>query len=205
MLPGQRPPGRRDRRKQRTRDTLVAVALRLVDERGLDHVTVEEISAAAGVSARTFFNYFASKDEALIGDPLIGARDMRKRLRAVPAEVSVVGALLLALAPAIDRIEADRRLWLTRLRVIEANPGLLPALVARGADAEREFIAAVAERTGAPTDSGYPQVTAAAVGAVFRAALRCWAADGVRPLPEFVHEAFDMLAAGLAGPTHREA
>jgi AcrR family transcriptional regulator len=203
-LPEQRAPGRRDRRKQRTRDALIAAALSLVDERGLDRVTVDEISEAAGVSARTFFNYFAGKAEALIGDPLIGARDLRERLRAVPAELPVISALLLALEPAIDQIQSDRQLWLTRLRVIEANPGLLPALLARGADAEQEFIAAVAERTDAPADSAYPQVTAAAVGAVFRTAMRRWAADGERLLSGFVQEAFDLLASGLAGPTHKE-
>ncbi|AGZ45788.1 acyl-CoA-like ligand-binding transcription factor [Actinoplanes friuliensis] len=197
--------GRRDRKKQQTKDALIAAALRLVDERGLERVTVEEISAVVDVSPRTFFNYFTGKDEALIGDPLVDAEEFRARLAALPAEIPVIGALLLALAPAVAQIQADRELWLIRLRVIEQNPGLLPALMARGAVAEREFVAAVAERAGLTPQDAYPQVVAAATGAAFRVAMIRWAAgDGVPPLSDCVHEAFGVLATGLADPTNEE-
>lgn len=196
-----RMPGRRDRKKQQTRAALVAAALRLVDERGLEHVTVEEISAAADVSSRTFFNYFATKDEALIDDPLVGPDDLSRRLRRLPPETPVLAAILLALAPSIETIEADRETWFTRLRVIAANPGLLPALMARGADAEREFVAAIAERTGLPAGHGYPLVTAAVTGAAFRTAMIRWCAGGgAQTLHALTEEAFGMVAAGLADP-----
>ena len=204
-LPGQRTPGRRDRKKQQTRAALIAAALRLVDERGLERVTVEEISAAVDVSPRTFFNYFAGKDDALIGDPLIEPAEMRDRLAAVPAGTPVIAALLPALAPAIAQIQAERELWLLRMRVLEQNPGLLPTLMARGAAAEQQFVAALAERTGTPASSAFPQVVAAATGAAFRIAMMRWcAADGRLPLADFVHEAFGVLAAGLAHPTNEE-
>jgi AcrR family transcriptional regulator len=200
-----RAPGRRDRKKQQTRAALIAAALRLVDERGLERVTVEEISEAADVSPRTFFNYFATKDDALIGDPLIESQQMCRQLREIPAEIPVIGAVLLALAPAIEQIQADRQLWFTRMRVLDANPALLPTLMALGAKAEQEFVAAVAERTGLPPDHGYPLVTAAVTGAAFRAAMMRWAArDGTRHLSELVHEAFGMVAAGLADPIDEE-
>jgi AcrR family transcriptional regulator len=204
-LPAQRTPGRRDRKKRQTREALIATALRLVDERGLDRVTVEEISAAVDVSPRTFFNYFAGKDDALIGDPLIEAGEIRERLTAVPAGTPVLEALLLALAPAIAQVQAARELWLLRMRVIENNPGLLPTLLALGAAAEQQFVAALAERTGTPTTSAFPQVVAAATGAAFRVAMMRWcAADGARPLTELVHETFGVLAAGLTDPTNEE-
>jgi AcrR family transcriptional regulator len=197
-----RTPGRRDRKKMQTRTALIGAALRLVDERGLACVTVEEISAAADVSTRTFFNYFATKDETITGDPLVQARDMRDRLAAIPPAVPVIEALLLALAPAVAQLQADQDLWFTRMRVIENNPALQPALLARGATAEREFIAAIAERAGVGAGSGYPQVAAAVLGAAFRVAMLRWVAcAGARPLSDLVHEAFGTVAGGLADPT----
>jgi AcrR family transcriptional regulator len=198
-------PGRRDRKKLQTRTALIGAALRLVDERGLAAVTVEEISAVADVSTRTFFNYFASKDDALIGDPLVEVLDFRGRLAAVAPEIPMIGALLLALAPAVAQIQAERDLWLVRMRVIENNPALLPALLARGAEAEKEFIAAIADRAGLGPDSAYPQVASAVVGGAFRAAMLRWATGhDARPLSELVHESFGIVATGLAEPPNQQ-
>jgi AcrR family transcriptional regulator len=200
-----RTPGLRDRKKQQTRQALIAAALRLVDERGLERVTVEEISAAGDVSPRTFFNYFAGKDDALLGDPLIEPGEMRDRLAAVPAGTPIVAALLEALAPAIEQIQAERDTWLIRMRVIENNPGLLPTLMALGAVAEQQFVLALAERAGTPPTAAFPQVVAAVTGAAFRVAMVRWcAAGGQRSLSECVHEAYGVLATGLADPMNED-
>jgi AcrR family transcriptional regulator len=200
--------GRRDRKKQQTRAALMMAALRLVDERGLDHVTVEEISEAADVSSRTFFNYFATKDDALIGDPLDDATSLRERLLALPEDVPLVAALLQALTPSIEQAQAERDLWLLRMRVLKNNSHLHPALIAHGAQAEDASITAIAARTGLPRDHMFPQLAASLTGAAFRTSMIRWAgADGRRQLFDFVSEAFGILAAGLAepAPTHQKA
>ncbi|MEU1812545.1 TetR family transcriptional regulator [Micromonospora aurantiaca (nom. illeg.)] len=79
--------------------------MRLVAGRGLDQVTVEEISEAADVSARTFFNYFPGKDEALLGDLPTDRKVLAARIVAAPSEASAFDALRLALD---DVVEGDR-------------------------------------------------------------------------------------------------
>ena len=61
----------RDRKKAMTRRALVESARTIVDERGLDGTTVEDIAEAAGYTSRTFFNHFSCKEEALVAlDPI---------------------------------------------------------------------------------------------------------------------------------------
>ena len=200
-----RAPGRRDRKKQQTRAALIAAALRLVDERGLDRVTVEDISEAADVSPRTFFNYFATKDEAITGDQFVDDTGVRERFLGAAPGVPVVTALLDAIGPALAKIQADREIWFLRMRVMTENPSLVTSLLARSAQAERDLAAAVATRAGVPADSAYPVVTASVIGATIRAAMTRWAAgDGSRTLSDHVHEAFGILATGLADPTPKE-
>jgi AcrR family transcriptional regulator len=65
------PLGLRERQKRARRAALIDAAHQLVERHGLDAVTVEAICSEAGVSARTFFNYFESKDDAVLGmEPL---------------------------------------------------------------------------------------------------------------------------------------
>ncbi|MEU8236767.1 TetR family transcriptional regulator [Actinoplanes missouriensis] len=197
----------REAKRRQTRLDLITAALRLVDERGADRVTVDEIAATAGVSARTFFNYFATKEDALVGDPLEGCTDLRAQLLDRPADQPLLEALLDALAPVFQQIHDDRDRWLLRMRVIHQNPQLLPLLIAAAATAEQQFADAVAERAGLPADDPYPQVVAAVTSCAVRVAVMRWAGDDgqERPLTEHAHEAFGILAAGLAHPQPRTA
>src|SRR5215469_14931340 len=75
-------PGLRERKKQQTREALSWAALRLAVDRGLRNVMVEDIAAEAGVSPRTYNNYFSSKAEAIAWRHLERARGAADRLRA---------------------------------------------------------------------------------------------------------------------------
>ncbi|KHD77159.1 hypothetical protein MB27_13355 [Actinoplanes utahensis] len=176
-------------KRRQTRVALITAALRLADERGADRVTVDEISAAAEVSPRTFFNYFTTKEDALVGDPLEGC---------APPSIGdgpLLDAMLESLAPALDQIQQDRDLWLLRMRVIAANPQLLPLLIAAAASAEQRLAGALAQRGDLPTDHAFPQVVASVANAAVRVAVMRWAKDGdTRPLLHHVREAFAILA-----------
>ncbi|XVV01150.1 TetR/AcrR family transcriptional regulator [Actinosynnema sp. CA-248983] len=193
-------PGLRDRKKRLTRDALSRAAVTLAAERGLDHVTVEDVSAAADVSARTFFNYFGSKEEAVVGpDPEAGPR-IRKRVVDHPAERGPVEAVKAALlAEVAENLAGDRELWLLRMKVVQRDPVLLVRAFAGGEDVERRLAEGIAERVGLSMESLYPVLLAAAAGAAFRVAITRWSTVD-EPLEAVLGDALDLLAAGLADP-----
>jgi len=198
-------PGRRDRKKQQTRAALIDAALRLVAERGLDRVTVEDISEAADVSARTFFNYFASKDDVLIGDQFVDNTGALQRFLSMDPAVPVLDALLISIGPSLDEMQADREKWFLRMRVMKEHPALIASLLARGAKAERDLVVAIAQRLKLDPDSAFPAITAAVTGAAVHSSMVRWAAcGGDRTLPDLVAEAFAVLATGLTDPTNEE-
>jgi AcrR family transcriptional regulator len=192
--------GLRDRKKRQTRRALGHAAVRLVAEHGLDHVTVEDISAAADVSPRTFFNYFAGKEDAVLGpDPDAGPR-LRARVLAQPADLSAAAAVREALLEEVAaELADDREFWLQRMRLVQQYPVLMAKGFSGGEAVERELVAGIAERVGLPADDTYPLLLGAAAGAAFRVAVVRWANTDA-PLHVLLAETVDMLAAGLADP-----
>jgi AcrR family transcriptional regulator len=86
--------GMREKKKERTRETIVHVALQLFEEKGFEAATVEEIAAAADVSPRTFFRYFTSKEDVVfLGQDEENAA-MIELLRARPADEPPLDSLL---------------------------------------------------------------------------------------------------------------
>ncbi|GGC13404.1 TetR/AcrR family transcriptional regulator [Cellulomonas carbonis] len=199
------PAGLRERKKRATRHALRLAALRLVAERGVDAVTTDEIAAAADVSVRTFFNYFASKEDALVGnDPTLG-ETLVAELVERPADEPPLESLRAVLTSYARSAPLDGEVWRLRMRVVEANPHLLPALHGASAQLERRITAAVAERLDVdPVTDPYPRLVVAVAIAAVRAATQHSGATGfARPLDTIVGEYFDALAAGLPAPAPR--
>jgi len=89
--------GRRDRKKNETRQALRDSAHRLFAEKGFSQTTIDDIAAAADVSRRTFFRYYDSKDDLLRSDVSDLLPAMLAALRARPADEQPFAALLAAL------------------------------------------------------------------------------------------------------------
>ncbi|MFI6096202.1 TetR/AcrR family transcriptional regulator [Lentzea sp. NPDC051213] len=195
----------RYRKKRRTRAALERATLRLAAEKGYDHVTVEEIAAEADVSVRTFFNYFAGKDDALIGtDPEAGPR-MAARVHDAPAGISPFDAFRTSvLAEIDDELNNARDLWLLRKEVLMQRPDLLVRAFTSSAASEQLLAEAVAHRAGLPESHVYPRLLVAAGTAAFRCAVTRWAQDDTTALGDLVAEAFDLFGTGLAHAPHHD-
>lgn len=193
--------GLRERKKLRTRHALGAAALELAVRHGLDGVTVEQIAEAADVSPRTFFNYFSSKEEAVVAADVERARATAERLAARPADEPVLTSVRAVVREMVDGADARARDWVRQVRLVRANPALVPHQLAAYAAMEQQFAAVIAERTGLAADDLYPALTAAAVMSATRTATTRWlASDGATDLVAWLDEALDLLEAGLGHP-----
>lgn len=198
----------RERQREQTHALIRRTAYRLALERGVATVSVGDISRAAGVSPRTFFNHFRSKDEALIPDlPDFDPGARRAFLAAVDE-------------PLIDGLEAVLAGHTARTRdcagvgegpsamqrLVETNPELLPRALAVFQAAETRIAALVAERTGRATGDLFCAVAAAAAMAAVRVAVTTCngaadpadRADRSGPPPIAIAMAFAQLRAVVA-------
>ncbi len=165
--------GLRERKKAATREALGDAAWSLCVERGLDGVTVEQIARAAGVSLRTFFNYFSSKEEAVVAGDTATALAFVHEFAARPFDEPVLVALRNALQSIYPRyVDLDR---LRQLRELRQHPALLPHVFAAYSAREQALAAAIAERCGLdPLEDPYPAVAASTFLASMRAVLQWW-------------------------------
>jgi AcrR family transcriptional regulator len=176
-------PGLRERKKQRTRDALIRAALELFTTRGYEQTTVDEIAAAVDVSQRTFFRYFAGKEDAALAVQQLAMEHFVEALRARPAQEPPLEALRRALAEGWDTLHevveavVPIGLYLRMYRVIESTPVLLAAYLRGSAEAEERIARLIAEREGLDVDADpRPRVAVAVFGGVIRVTERLWSA-----------------------------
>ena len=192
--------GLRERKKHDTRVAISRAALTLAIERGPDAVTVDDIAASADVSPRTVFNYFATKEEAILGfDPNrkleLGQSVLDRPKRETP--LTTLRAAFVEIATGVPEVAEMSR---ARVQLVRDHPQLHPGYVAGYAALENALVDAVAQRTGLdPERSLYPRLVVSTAIAAFRVALDR-AGPGQASLIAAIDEAFDDLAGGLRPP-----
>jgi AcrR family transcriptional regulator len=205
-------PGLRERKKADTRRALSDAALNLAFERGLENVTREDIADLAGVSVRTFNNYFAGKYEALAYRQTERLRRSAALLRVRPADeplwTAIEHAMLEPLLADFDDAYGVQS-WLPNREMLAEVRKLLLSQQVQNAVPQQLFdqwIQVVAERTGTdPERDMYPRLVVAVVRAVADAAVDAYArADPPVAITELLRSGFAAVSAGLPEPTKKE-
>jgi AcrR family transcriptional regulator len=163
--------GLRERKKVATREALSAAALRLALERGAENVRVEDIAEAAGVSPRTYNNYFSSREQAIVA-AIEAERALRigAALRARPADEPLAEAVVEAV---VEQYVADGEPGDDLLALITSAPRVRAEFLALVAGIEQPLASAIAARTGGADDLA-AEVLGAAVSAATRVAAERW-------------------------------
>jgi AcrR family transcriptional regulator len=186
-----------ERKRQLVRDELMDAALKLLAYRGFDETTIDQIVAAAGVSRRTFFRYFRSKEDVIIeflsglGQKLAGALAER------PAAEPPLVALRRALDVFADTYGAHEEKSLRLATITLTTPALLARYLERQAQWRAEAAGVLAARMGVDAATDPRPALAAGVGfAAFDTALAGWVREkGGKRLPDAIDETFAALPA----------
>jgi AcrR family transcriptional regulator len=165
--------GTLERRMLRTAEQLTAVSRRLTAQRGLHGFTVEEVCDEVGISRRTFFNYFPSKEDAVIG------ADQEDESRRIAEEFvargsrgwnAVIDDIVELVIEHFEATGIDRSSHAQFIAAVEREPRLLARLLGATRDRERQIVAVVAEREGVTVDDPRAEISVSVLAALLRTA-----------------------------------
>ncbi|HEY6597495.1 MAG TPA: TetR family transcriptional regulator [Asanoa sp.] len=168
-------PGARDRKKAATADALHRAAMRLAVAHGLSNVTVEAIADEADVSRRTFSNYFANKEDAVLHGNRAGMRRMVEELRDRPADEPPWLALRRSVAVLFKTDEDPDPQWVAQTRLVRRQPSLHAAQFSLQAAYEHDLAEELGRRVRDPLRA---RLTAAAHLAAVRVGIDVWLERG---------------------------
>jgi len=185
-----------ERKRQAVRSFLSEVALGLLTDRDFESVTVDEIAAAAGVSRRSFFRYFASKEDVVLQYLDQMAERLRDAIVARPAREAPIAAVHAALRPTVAAYVADANRTLAVVRLLQRSP----ALRVRELESRQRLRELVAEAIGRRTGLDHrgdlrPRLLAGIALVPFDVAITAWV-EGRSG--DDVHAILDAAIAGLA-------
>jgi Transcriptional regulator len=200
--------GLRERKRVATRNAIQRAVLTLAQERGYESVTVEEISHSAGISPRTFFNYFPTKEAAIVGDMprLPPAEEIDAFVNGGATQTILDGIRDLLAGTADNEAKAEERdIHRLRRTVLKENPHLFSLRMASMRQLESELISVVERRlvaddprraADAETLHSRARLITYVAFAGIKHAWSCWAEHGgTGPLSARLYESFAELQA----------
>jgi AcrR family transcriptional regulator len=190
--------GLREKKKQRLRDELIAASLVLFEKNGFDATTIDDMARAVGVSRRTFFRYFETKEDVVTAwfeKPRVG---LAETLEARPLDEPPLESLRWAFAHVAGTYEAHRAEALVVERIVASTPSLRGHKLARLANHGTVLAEVFARRLGMdPVDDLLPRWLGRVALAAGSSALETWVARGGKgSLRALIDEAMRLLAMG---------
>ena len=187
--------GLRERKKQKTRESIQREAMRLIEKQGYDQTTIEQIAAAVEISPSTFFNYFPSKEDVVLYDaydPVL-AKLMLERPADEPLSISF-RRVLEAMGGIFER---DRDIILARGRLWFEVPALRARLFEELEKAQVLISGLIGQRSGRDPDDFETRIIVTVMVAAALEAMREWLRrDGKGSFVALVNQALDMVEAG---------
>jgi AcrR family transcriptional regulator len=187
--------GLRERKKQKTRESIQREAMRLFGQQGYEETTVEQIAAAVEISPSTFFNYFPSKEDVVLYDaydPVL-ATLLLERPAGEPLSISF-RRVLEAMGGIFER---DRDIILARGRLWFEVPALRARLWEELEKAQVLMSALIAQRSGRDAEDFETRVTVTVLVSAALEAMREWLRrDGQGSFVALVNQALDLVDAG---------
>ncbi len=195
------------RKRQFMREELAEAAMNLLARQGYESTTIDQMAAAAGVSRRTFFRYFESKEDVIVQSFADAGAQLCAELATRPADEPPAVALRRAVSVLVVacRYDPERSLRLTK--TMFGTPSLLGRYHERQGQWRRDLAAELGLRLGLdPARDLRPDLAAGVALIAFDTALSRWAAsDGTEDLDALTDEAFALVAEALNIPTSARA
>lgn len=168
--------GLRARRRRETARDIHVAALRLAREHGFDAATVEAISAAAGIAPRTFFNYFPTKEDAVVHGPFdLDEADVATFVAGTAVSYpELLAELVDLLAATLARDAPNGGELHDVMAVAQDHPGVLAAMLAQMEGFRHRVTTVVAARLGRPEDDETAGLIASLALTILRAGVDRW-------------------------------
>jgi AcrR family transcriptional regulator len=188
----------RDDRRVRVEAEIEETALELFAARGFEAVTIDEIAEAAGISRRTFFRYFGSKEELLLRDVRRRVGGFVEALRERPRDEPVLVSLRAAAMTMVAGYQADRDAWIELMRIIAEAPAILARNLGEPMALMDAVVNIVGERLDAdPVTDLRPGVIAMTIMDACNLAMRLWLLNPGADFTPIAERALDLVEPGL--------
>ena len=188
--------GLRARKRQDTMQRITQAGLRLFIDQGYEATTLDAIAAAAGISRRTFFHYFKSKDDILLSLQSGMGQGIAAAVRNAPPGLRPLEAIRRAIIDAVAEFPSDEMIRIDRL--MRSSPSVQARKQASYVEHELALFAALRERWPDPEQELSLRLTAlAAIGALRLSTERFSREGGATDLTTLLDAAFDALDSGF--------